>query len=51
MKPTNEQIDVLLKIQHKYQTDHTKGNKTFAEYVDMWWDFFWYRRELGKKEG
>lgn len=44
MKPTEEQIKVILAIQHRYQIDHCKGNKTFPEYVDFWWDFYWDRR-------
>lgn len=44
MKLTEEQIKVLLEIQHRFQTDNTKGNKTFCQYVDIWWDFYWDRR-------
>ena len=39
MRPTDEQVKVLLAIQHRYQIDHCKGNKTFLEYIDIWWDF------------
>lgn len=51
MKPTDEQIKVLLAIQRKYDRDNWKGNMTLTEYVDFWWDSYWVRRHRINEKG